>query len=243
MGNIIFDGYNFEDYGVVVSGSGTWNMPERRTVKDTIPGRHGALITEAGEFENVEIPYPAWIAHGFAEKYEEFTRMLAMHTDKYYRLEDTYHPDYYRMARVVPGITPETGTLNRSGSFTVAFDCKPQKWLRSGEEAVDVSAGRQGIKLFNPTPYDAKPLITAPQDVEITFSSTEGGVARLYTYPTAYAPWANIVYDADIEEATDSDGFGANEFVSQTNAITLKPGLNYIWATKDIKIAPRWYVI
>lgn len=37
MGNIIFDGYNFEDYGVVVSGGGTWNMPERLTIKKTYP--------------------------------------------------------------------------------------------------------------------------------------------------------------------------------------------------------------
>ena len=48
MGNIIFDGYNFEDYGVVVSGSGTWNMPERLTEKENVYGRHGALITDAG---------------------------------------------------------------------------------------------------------------------------------------------------------------------------------------------------
>ena len=48
MGNIIFDGYNFEDYGVVVSGSGTWNMPERLIEKENVYGRHGALITDAG---------------------------------------------------------------------------------------------------------------------------------------------------------------------------------------------------
>ena len=242
MGNIIFDGCNFEDYGVVVSGSGTWNMPERRTVKDVIPGRHGALITDAGEFENVEIPYPAWIARGFAEKYEEFTRMLAMHTDKYYRLEDTYHSDYYRMARVVPGIIPKPGTLNRSGEFTVAFDCKPQKWLRSGEDAITVPAGKE-IVLFNPVAYDAKPLVTAPQETEIAFSSLIGGVARLYTYPTAYTPWVDIIYDAEIEEAMDSEGFSVNEYISQTHTIALKPGENIVSATKDIKICPRWWVV
>lgn len=117
MGNIIFDGYNSEDYGVVVSGSGTWNMPERRTVKDTIPGKHGALITDAGEFENVEIPYPAWIARGFAEKYEEFSRMLALHTDKYYRLEDSYHTDYYRMARLSPALLPRPARLTGRGVY------------------------------------------------------------------------------------------------------------------------------
>ena len=242
MGNIIYDGFNFEDYSVVVSGSGTWAMPGRNTQKDTVPGRHGALITDAGEFENVEIAYPAWIAHDFAEQYEQFSRMLALHTDKYYRLEDTYHPDYYRMARVVPGIAPEPGTLNRSGRFTVRFDCKPQKWLRSGEEAVTIPAGKH-VTLFNPVAYDAKPLVTAPQETEITFSSLSGGVARLHIYPTAYTPWVDIIYDAEIEEAIDSEGFSVNEYISQTHAIVLKPGENIVSATKDIKICPRWWVV
>lgn len=242
MGNIIYDGYSFADYGVTVSGSGTWNMPQRNTIKATIPGRHGAFIVDAGEFENVEIPYPAWIARGFAELYEQFERMLALHTDKYYRLEDDYHPDYYRMARIVPGIAPEPGTLNRSGHFTVLFDCKPQKWLKSGESTIKILAGEM-ISLFNPTKYDAKPLITIPQEAEIAFSSEEGGVSRLYTYPSPYTPDIDIVFDADIEEANDVYGFSVNQSVSQTGAIVIKPGQNYIQASKDVKIVPRWYVI
>lgn len=247
MGNVIFDGYNFEDYGVVVSGSGTWNMPERRTVKDVIPGKHGALITDSGEFENVEIPYPAWIARGFAEKYEEFSRMLALHTDKYYRLEDSYHPDYYRMARVIPGIAPKTGTLNRSGEFTITFDCKPQKWLRSGEEPIEI---KSELEIFNPTGFDAKPIITAPPNTTIAFSSISGGVTRLYTYEVEHAEDAYITYDADTEEAIDEYGFCANMYVGQVGDISGKGGTIYLpsgrsWisASKPIKLIPRFFVI
>lgn len=235
MGNIIFDGYNFEDYGVVVSGSGTWNMPERLTIKENVYGRHGALITDAGMFDNVEIPYPAWIARDFAEKYEAFSRMMAMHTDKYYRLEDTYHPDYYRMARVVPGITPEPGTLNRSGRFTVRFDCKPQKWLRSGEEVLEIS---ERLELFNMTGYEAKPLIVIPPGASVTITDKDENTASLETTDFGM----DTTYDADIEEAVAGHSY-VNEYVTQVGAISLKPGRNIITCTAPIKLTPRFFVI
>ena len=235
MGNIIFDGYNFEDYGVVVSGSGTWNMPERLTQKDNVYGRHGALITDAGLFDNIEIPYPAWIARDFAEKYEAFSRMMALHTDKYYRLEDSYHPDYYRQARVVPGIIPKPGTLNRSGEFTVAFDCKPQKWLRSGEEVLEIS---ERLELFNMTGYEAKPLIVIPSGASVTITDEDGNAASLETANFGL----ETTYDADIEESIVGRSY-VNEYVTQVGTISLKPGKNIITCTAPIKLTPRFYVI
>ena len=235
MGNIIFDGYNFEDYSVVVSGSGTWNMPERLTQKDNVYGRHGALITDAGMFDNIEIPYPAWIARDFAEKYEAFSRMMALHTDKYYRLEDSYHPDYYRHARVVPGIIPKPGTLNRSGEFTVAFDCKPQKWLRSGEEVLEIS---ERLELFNMTGYEAKPLIVIPSGASVTITDEDGNAASLETANFGL----ETTYDADIEESIVGRSY-VNEYVTQVGTISLKPGKNIITCTAPIKLTPRFYVI
>lgn len=235
MGNIIFDGYNFEDYGVVVSGSGTWNMPERLTQKDNVYGRHGALITDAGMFDNIEIPYPAWIARDFADKYEAFSRMMALHTDKYYRLEDSYHPDYYRQARVVPGIIPKPGTLNRSGEFTVAFDCKPQKWLRSGEEVLEIS---ERLELFNMTGFDAKPLIVIPSGASVTITDEDGNESSLATANFGL----ETTYDADIEESIVGRSY-VNEYVTQVGTISLKPGKNIITCTAPIKLKPRFYVI
>ena len=235
MGNIIFDGYNFEDYGVVVSGSGTWIMPERLTQKDNVYGRHGALITDAGMFDNVEVPYPAWIARDFAEKYEAFSRMMALHTDKYYRLEDSYHPDYYRQAKVVPGIIPRPGTLNRSGEFTVAFDCKPQKWLRSGEEVLEIA---ERLELFNMTGFEAKPLIVIPSGATVTITDEDGNESSLATADFGL----ETTYDADIEESIVGRSY-VNEYVTQVGSISLKPGRNIVTCTAPIKLTPRFFVI
>ena len=235
MGNIIYDGYSFEDYGVVVSGTGTWNMPERRTQKDNVPGKHGALITDSGEFDNVTIPYPAWIAHDFADQYESFERMMALHTDKYYRLEDSYHTDYYRMAKVVPGIIPEPGTLNRSGRFTIEFDCQPQKWLRSGEIPLEID---DRLELFNSTGYDAKPVIVIPPGASVIIAHEDGSTARLTTTDFGM----ETTYDADIEEAI-VNGTYVNEYVTQSGTISLKPGRNIITASAQIKLTPRFFTI
>ena len=235
MGNIIFDGHNFEDYGVVVSGSGTWNMPERLTEKENVYGRHGALITDAGMFDNVEIPYPAWIAREFAERYEDFSRMMALHTDKYYRLEDTYHPDYYRQAKVVPGIIPRPGTLNRSGEFTVAFDCKPQKWLRSGEEVLEIT---ERLELFNMTGFEAKPLIVIPPGAVVRITDEDDNESFLNTANFGI----NTTYDAETEESVCGRSY-VNEYVIQVGSISLKPGRNIITCTAPIKLTPRFFVI
>lgn len=164
MGDVIFDGRRFSDFGVIVSGENTWAQPTRRVAKAQVPGRHGDLIVEAGEFENVDISYPAGIMQEFdsyTNGWEQFEQFLAARSDRYYRLEDEYHPNYYRMARFVPGISPRVGTLNRSGQFTVTFDCKPQKWLKSGDEEIvkTTYTDGYGIEIVNNTPFPAYPEI------------------------------------------------------------------------------------
>ena len=236
MGNIIFDGYNFEDYGVVVSGSGTWNMPERRTVKDVIPGKHGALITDSGEFENVEIPYPAWIARGFAERYEEFSRMLALHTDKYYRLEDSYHPDVFYLAMPTGGISVKTsGYMNREGQFDLEFTRKPQRFLKTGEEVISLT---QGGTIYNPTLFDALPLIR----IYGTGTVTIGSVEVAWNGPSSY-----VDLDCDIQDAYYM-GSNMNQYIqlSGYDFPKLEPGETQIilgTGITRVDITPRWWIL
>ena len=179
MGNVIFDGRRFSDFGVIVSGENTWAQPTRRVTKAQVPGRHGDLIVEAGEFDNVDISYPAGIMQDFdsyTNGWEQFEQFLAVRSDKYYHLEDEYHPLYYRMARFVPGIAPKVGTLNRSGQFNVTFDCKPQKWLKSGENEIVLTdyTGENGIEMVNSTPFPAYPEIQISAWVGLAFLPADG---------------------------------------------------------------------
>lgn len=233
MGNVIFDGHDLRDYGIGLSGGGTWAAPSRNVKKATIPGRHGELIIDEGEFANVSITYPAWIARGFEHKFEKFQRMMANHTDKYYRLEDTYHPDYYRMARAEGGIIPETGTLNRSGKFDIVFDCRPEKWIKSAAIPFTISGT---VEIFNPTPYEAKPLMVLPSAVVIIIENSRGA-----SY-LKFIGGGSAEYDAETEELT-AGGVYVNQFGRRNGVISLMPGNNVIETSTEIELTPRFYVI
>ena len=93
----VLNGKNSKDYGVYISGGGTFNAPRRSREKVTIPGRNGALTIDNGCYENIPIEYPAFIYDNFNANISAFRNML-LTNKKYVRLEDSYHPDEYRLA-------------------------------------------------------------------------------------------------------------------------------------------------
>lgn len=132
--NLIFGGINSSDFGVWISGSDTYSAAERDSEHFSVPGRNGDLIVDNGRYKNKLVTYPAFFPNKFPEKMENFRSAICRKIG-YQRLEDSYHPDEYRMAEFVDGINPSGLTaFNRSGDFTLAFNCKPQRFLKSGEE-------------------------------------------------------------------------------------------------------------
>ena len=152
-----FGGIHSADYGVWISGTGTFDSPERDVEKVIIPGRNGALTRDNGRFDNVELKYPAFISREFQPRFDDF-RAALLSKRGYQRLEDTYHPNEFRLAMFTGPLEPKTGIWNRTGKFDIEFDCKPQRFLTVGEQAVTLEADGT---LFNPTGFDALPLIRA----------------------------------------------------------------------------------
>jgi len=152
---LIFDDIKSNEYGVWISGTGTYNAPNRDVEFITIPGRSGDLLIENGRYENLEIIYPAFISHGFDTRFDDFKAAM-LSKSGYKRLEDTYHPEEYRLAVFRSAMEPKTGPYNKAGSFEIVFNCKPQRFLKIGEiETVLTGNGT----LSNPTQYTARPLI------------------------------------------------------------------------------------
>ena len=61
----IFDGKNSRDYGIYISGSGTFNAPEMDITTVEIPGRNGDLTISNNRFRNITVEYPAFIRKQF----------------------------------------------------------------------------------------------------------------------------------------------------------------------------------
>ena len=138
MGNLnklIFGDVASGEYGVFISGEGVFNSPRRRGESVSIPGRNGSLFFDEGVFENITVIYPAFVATGGQQEFREKMRALRSalgNTGGYHRLQDTYHPDEYRMAAYAGPTEPDVYMLE-AGKYTLSFLCKPQRWLLSGE--------------------------------------------------------------------------------------------------------------
>ena len=155
---LTFDGESSADYGVYITGQAVFNAPEREVEMITIPGRNGTFALDKGRFENVTVTYPAGI---FADTDEDFSEAISdfrnwlCSRQGYVRLEDDYNPNEYRLAVYKSGLEVELAQL-KAGEFNIVFECKPQRFLKSGEEDIEID-GEDTIT--NPTPFDAKPLL------------------------------------------------------------------------------------
>lgn len=168
-----FDGENSFDYGVFISGEGTFDAPKRRARKISIPGRNGDFVLDEDSFENIQVRYPAFIVAKnkaeFKEKLEAFRSALLSKTG-YVRLSDTYHKDEYRMAAYLEGLEVSPKLHNKAGDFTLVFDCKPQRFLKIGELETSVLSG--GV-ITNPTLFDSQPLLRVLGYGKITINTSD----------------------------------------------------------------------
>lgn len=131
-----FNGQSSLDFGVTISGGGTFDSPARSMEAVSVPGRNGDLMVDNGRYDNVEITYQAFIAKDFRKNFDAF-RAWMLSNPGYHRLEDTYHPTEFREAAFISSLNPEmVGTYCRAGEFEITFNCKPQRFLKTGEEQI-----------------------------------------------------------------------------------------------------------
>ena len=274
MGSLInyltFGGVKSSDYGVFISGEGTYNAPERRGEFIAIPARNGALFIDDGAFENIEVEYPAFIGSPYDGVFNDKIQTIRIKykaKTSYTRLTDTYHPDEFRMALYKEGFEAEPHTLNRSGDFTLVFTCKPQRFLMSGEATVVFTSNGN---IANPTEFAALPLIKVTGHGLIKIGSYEVYVSDEVTEPfwidseimEVYIPPAEVYAwtDEQNQVMTDEHLFDiefADGAVSPTNMIeyvTFKDHLfpkiesgtvpiEFSNTITKLEIIPRWWRI
>lgn len=231
---LTFDGVSTAAYGVWISGGGTFDAPARDIETISVPGRNGDLYHDNGRYRNITVSYPAFISSRFQPRMDDFRAWLCSHIG-YFRLEDTYHPDEYRMAMFKGSVSVSTVPRNIAGRFTLSFDCKPQRWLKSGEKAIEYTASG---KIYNPTHYDAKPLIHC---VGTSGTVTINGTAVTVTGCTAYV-------DIDCEEMECTEGTASrNGTTTLVNGAfpVIAPGENNLSFSgfSRVAITPRFYTI
>lgn len=230
-----FDGKSSLDFDVRISGGGTYLAPARDVQSVSVPGRNGDLHIDNGRFANVKVKYPAFIVKGFRENFDAFKAFMLSRSG-YKRLEDSYHPDYYRLACFSSAIEPKMTVLNRAGSFDVTFDCDPRRFLKSGQRAKVLTAAGQ---LKNRTEFPAKPIIRAYGVGSFTINGRTITITQADGYTDINSESENA-YKGSVN-CNGNVTFGD----SWHSFPVLDPGLNEISFTglSRLEITPNWWTI
>lgn len=233
MSTLIFNGTDLADFGVHISGEGTYNAPTRAVEEQAVPGRNGTLIIDSGRWENIIVTYPAYITDNFDANISALRNFL-LSVRGYARLADTYHPDEFRLANFSDGIDVTTsGRYNAHGQFDLSFNCKPQRFLVSGEDTITLT---DDGTITNPTLFEAKPII------------------RIFGDGTVGIGAVNVTFDGS-DEYVDLDcelQDAYYESANRNNAISLDPnrfpvlsagstGIVFGSGITQVDITPRWF--
>lgn len=155
VNTLIFGGVSSRDYFAVVDASDAFVGAERDVTTLSVPGRNGDLVFDNGRYKNVEVTYTLYFRN--SRQLADYRNAILSKTG-YQRLEDSHLPYEFRMARISDKIDAAAlGYRGRSGELKITFDCKPQRFLTSGESPIQLPKGE--TTLYNPTGMVALPLI------------------------------------------------------------------------------------
>ena len=236
MGIVIFNGISSQDLHIQVQTEPDYDFPEKDYEVTHVPGRNGDIVIDQGSWQNVSRKYNLAM-DAVKISYTEVASKLVqwLHSASgYARLEDSYEPDFYRMA-----MYKDSGSIsniyNKAGQIEVEFTCKPQRYFKSGEVA-DIFT--TSTEYRNPTDFPAKPLIK--------IYGSGSGTVGIGTYTVTI----NDILDGMIVDSEQQDTYkdqtNCNSNVSIPEYPKLVSGNNTIsisGGVTSIEIIPRWWTL
>lgn len=266
MGVIYFNGISSKDLGIEVETFPKYEIPEKEVTKYEIPGRNGEIVVDHGTFKNVNVEYDISV---LVKDGDYNSRLHAIASwlyspSGYARLEDSYDSECYRMARISSNTSFEN-LFNQAGKATLTFDCKPQRFLKKGEEQIEYN-DNISTTLINPSFFSSKPLLKICNIGEtvgtITSINLNGylfkGNEIIDTVTSLPYSIIDVIIDFENKKAyyRDVTDYSKHTALSATKInklftrdVTLDKGENVIIFKKPsssnsfIKLTPRWWML
>ena len=235
-GKIIWGGKSSQDLGIVIEKPPKISRPARKFTTYTIPGRSGDIIEPQDAWSNYTQSYSIWAGgytYGSAQLSMSAISSWLLSPKGYQRLEDNFEPDIYREAYFVGPIEAED-ILAQVGKCEIQFSCKPQRYLKLGERKKAYSSGDV---IFNPTQFEAKPLITV-------YGSGSGSVTiNGYTLTiTGMTDYLNI--DCETMDVYRQTSENRNSLVSGQFPVLSPENNTVVYSNlSSVEITPRYFVI
>lgn len=237
FGKMFFAGQFSDDCGIYVEEPPSYSWPEYIYSHHEAYGKNGDILVDGKRFKNVKRKYKI-SAYDYSDYYSVAKKVSSwlhsQRSNRYLRLEDSYEPDVYRMA-VYEESNELENILATAGKCEIEFNCKPQKFLHSGDIPINIT--QSGQVIVNPTNHASSPLIKIYGVGKIYINDAEIEVIKSFN---------NVTFDADTYNAFDASGRSMNWYVHTEDIIELKPGNNVITVEGDIfnlSITPRWWIV
>jgi len=241
--------------GLLVEAKSIYGLPERDVEKIHVPGRNGDVLIDYGSYQNVTVTYTCAVTKYNALR--DLGRLLTVGPQPvwgfapwrgYQLLRDGW-AEHERLAVHSSQVPMEEIIANRLLRFSVAFDCKPQKYYNRA--AVITRSGAGSVTINRPLSATA----AAPR-IEVVGSGTvtlnlEGQTITLtglltppmsggeYQYPSA-------IIDSEAMIACRYKAGGVREvidIVQWPQFWQLVHTVSVTGGVTNIKIFPRWFAI
>lgn len=198
----------------------------------TIPGRNGNLVFETGSYENRVGSASCFCLQEDVEMAIGSAGRFLMGRKGYRRLETSDDPNHYWMARVKNSPQIEM-RLRVLAPFEIEFDCKPQRFVKSGENSVVFTSNGSIPNQYGQT---ALPLITLYGQGEgtLTIGNCVVEVKELNEM---------LFLDSDTQNAYNNNG-NQNMNINAPIFPTLPDGetkIVFSGGIEKVEIVPRWW--
>ena len=155
-----YNGRSSAEFGLHIEKKDVFSAPEYDAEFISIPGRSGDIINPNRRFANIKVTYTVSLARkntaSLASVLRDIKGWLYSEPDRYHEITDSYDAEYFRYG-VISGALDIEEQLNKVGSFTVTFNCKPFKYSFAGQQTI--AEGSPRLIVTNPTAFDSKPCI------------------------------------------------------------------------------------
>ena len=239
------------DYGILIRNKKTYDAPERNVEFISVAGKDGDIIIDSGTYKNIMLEYGVSIVAennlysnrniNLSKAIGDIKNWLCTRTDNYYKLTDTYDPDYYRKACFIGGLEVETYSEFFAKS-RLQFNCKPYRYNIEEDAVIDITDHNSNTIIKNPESYASLPLIRLYGQGETSFTIN----GYTYTFDFSQIPFDNVYIDSEREYVYNNTNYSMYYTPSVIKFPKLNPGNNTIsmgFYANKIEITPRWRTI
>ena len=243
MTSFTYNGRSSADFGLHIQSKNVFSAPEYDAEFVSVPGRSGDIINPNRRFANIKVNYTVFLARkntaALASVLRDIKGWLYSEPDRYHELTDSYDAEYFRYG-VISGSLDIEEQMNKVGSFTVTFNCKPFKYSFAGQKTVAADASE--LTITNPTAFESKPYIKLYGSGAVTLNVSSGDSTSSWTI-SAIDEYIEI--DSELMSCFKGTDL-KNDTVTGDDFPVLKPGENVIACTGNVRrleIIPRWCCI